>query len=60
MAEWISVENRLPEERGNYIVATTKGNVYVGTWATRWNGSMRNAVTHWMPLPEAPVKQACT
>lgn len=55
--EWISVEYRLPEETGKYLVATKSGVVYQtkyysgGKWGQKDKGKN---ITHWMPLPEAP------
>lgn len=57
--KWISVEERLPEEAGKYIVCTRKKAVYCtafrffhgkGYFATDSN----THITHWMPLPEPP------
>ena len=54
--EWISVEDRLPEEDTRVLVhLNTKPMVYDtdrrlnGKWV-RWNSN----VTHWMPIPELP------
>ena len=68
--EWISVEERLPEEDGCYITytnATGKDNGVIaqnlvtrnirGKKIRRWEWQTRISpwiVTHWMPLPEAP------
>jgi hypothetical protein len=60
--EWISVENRLPEESGKYLVCIKSGNVYQtkfysypkdkgGHWGQKDKG---RSITHWMPLPEPP------
>lgn len=55
---WISVEERLPEENGKYIVCTAKGSVYCTKFSIDVRGSfhtdMYTHVTHWMPLPEPP------
>jgi hypothetical protein len=62
--EWISVEERLPECDTNVLVITVSGsfkiarvNIYkngtVVLWATN-DGLGERAITHWMPLPEAP------
>ncbi len=56
-SEWISVEERLPEETGKYLVATKNGVVYQtkyysgGKWGQKDKGKN---ITYWMPLPEAP------
>lgn len=59
--EWISMEERLPEEkhavlvwqpqyRNHYVVALSDGEWYVfGGYGMKVFG-----VTHWMPLPEVP------
>ena len=56
--KWISVEERLPEENGKYIVCTAKGSVYCTKFSIGVRGSFHTDVythiTHWMPLPEAP------
>lgn len=62
---WIPCNERLPEERGCYIVAVKHW--YDGKPVTReafWNGAdwlscekrmeITPRVTHWMPLPEPP------
>ena len=66
---WISVEDRLPDREGAYLVLIVD---YLGEermevmelfkWANcfDWSAHMssrwedRNTITHWMPLPEAP------
>ena len=56
--KWISVEERLPEENGKYIVCTAKGSVYCTKFSIGVRGSfhtdMYTHITHWMPLPEPP------
>lgn len=68
--EWISVEDRLPEEDGTYITYTNakgkdKGVIVQslrtrnirGNTIRRWEWQTRISpwiVTHWMPLPEPP------
>ena len=67
--EWISVEERLPEENGRYLVCVSIRHlvfedltmvVIVGYNKT--NGfdvvTDEETVTHWMPLPEHP-KMKC-
>ena len=55
---WISVEERLPEENGKYIVCTAKGSVYCTKFSVGVRGSfhtdINTHITHWMPLPEPP------
>ena len=60
--EWISVEERLPEREGTYLVYTYKGRVGFGEFrsyllnkdGTSTEPQFDYYVTHWMPLPEAP------
>lgn len=55
--KWISVEDRLPEETGKYLVSTKNGVVYQtkyysgGKWGQKDKGKN---ITHWMPMPDAP------
>jgi hypothetical protein len=63
-SEWISVEERLPQVSSKYICALKdkRGNIWtvpadwsleMKTWFGEF-GELKNIVTHWMPLPEAP------
>ena len=56
--EWISIDDRLPEKDGKYIVHNKSGMVFQAkyyscpkTWGMRDKGSH---ITHWMPMPEPP------
>lgn len=58
MSEWISIDERLPEEDVRVLVYINSERSYTkfdtdrlkeGKWV-RWYSD----VTHWMPLPEAP------
>ena len=56
--EWISVDDRLPEDGDVVISCTNKNFVYAGeligdTWFLD-NDSWTATVTHWMPLPHPP------
>ena len=65
---WISVDERLPEFSGTYIVAVNgpgdDGEAYIGTLPADWSittkhwydlrGWGHSEVTHWMPIPTAP------
>lgn len=63
---WISVEDRLPEDAQNYIICVLEGDgtkhVTTGTYDWRykmWSDEVGGIwepqrVTHWMPLPEPP------
>lgn len=76
MSEWISIEERLPEQSGE-ILCYADGQIFnayyddaidddfqIGRWnqyfnpdTLGWEGDYweaYDAVTHWMPLPEAP------
>lgn len=59
--EWVSVEERLPEEKQRVIVrcervGTSVGWILWGNWMTDI-GPGAGKVTHWMPLPEPPEKE---
>ena len=61
-SEWISVDERLPETNGRVLACDSEGDISTATFARvgmqgLWFTSAigRNqAITHWMPLPEAP------
>ena len=58
--EWVSVEERLPEEKQRVIVrcervGTSVGWILWGNWMTDI-GPGTGKVTHWMPLPAPPGK----
>ena len=65
--EWISVDERLPEESGIYLAYSYQGNRLVldysarhklfnsfDSYSTEQAEVFAIGVTHWMPLPEAP------
>ena len=61
--EWISVEDRLPDESGMYIVTANDGHaqrVSFVLWQKRnriWNLTGARSywkVTHWQPMPQPP------
>ena len=55
--EWISVEERLPDGQGRFLIADEAGDMMVAFWTKQfgWLSSVRtNKVTHWMPLPMPP------
>lgn len=65
MSEWISVEDRLPENGDDVLCAIDNawGNTkvtgrYDGGWyypsTSLFSSSMLQGVTHWMPLPKPP------
>lgn len=61
---WISVDERLPKVSGKYICGVKDKRENTWTVAADWSlemkmwfgelGEIKNMVTHWMPLPEAP------
>ena len=56
--EWVSAEERLPEEKQRVIVrcervGTSVGWILWGNWMTDI-GPGAGKVTHWMPLPSTP------
>ena len=56
--EWVSVDDRLPDDDEVVIICTDKNFVYAGeligdTWFLD-NDSWTATVTHWMPMPEPP------
>lgn len=56
--EWISVDDRLPEENGIYLTLNKKRQYEFHMFQTgkrMWQGIWEeDGVTHWMPLPEPP------
>jgi hypothetical protein len=57
---WISVKDRLPDENGFYLVATTFHSAKVRYTSYKkdtdypWAYFQTKEITHWMPLPEPP------
>ena len=56
---WIPVTERLPEDRNEVLVHTTKKVSKARFGDGRWHGSggCWMNVTHWMPLPEPPKEE---
>ena len=59
--EWVSVDERLPEEKQRVIVrcervGTSAGWILWGRWMTDV-GPDAGEVTHWMPLPAPPARR---
>ena len=72
MSEWISVDERLPEKDGRYLVAMKNGDDYhISTRKFKrsdlpiwWKGHTygywarhTGGVRYWMPLPEPPTEK---
>ena len=61
-SDWISVEERLPEDDETVLVITSESEMEVCFYKTESKGIFQRLgglvliynVTHWMPLPEAP------
>lgn len=64
--KWISVEDRLPDRQGKYLIYTHNGYVTFGYWGDYGDGKSSfnpnprfdyHNVTHWMPVPEPPKER---
>ena len=55
--EWISVEERLPEKDGLYIIVGRSGTPHAAHYYTGKRGFSNPYATHWMPMPEPPPKE---
>lgn len=63
LCEWISVDERTPDDDKDYLVLDTRGvEVVAHYWAmiNRWLSCDPKCqhgveVTHWMPLPKPPI-----
>ena len=64
--DWISVKDRLPDEKERYLICTENRRIYIAYYQLLgdkfsnhepfWQGSSCRftSVTHWQPLPELP------
>ena len=63
MADWISVEDKLPEESGVYL-CYMKGEdyKYIKVWCKCYDADRKRfndyQVAYWMPLPPPPVMES--
>jgi len=62
---WISVEERLPEERAVVLVVRDEklyGRTVTIGWhrCGKWELPIGAKITHWMPLPEPPKEEQAT
>ena len=56
-SEWISIDERLPDEQGRFLIVDKEGQMNTAFYTPRfgWFSHFRiKNITHWMPLPEAP------
>jgi ABC-type Fe3+-hydroxamate transport system substrate-binding protein len=63
-SKWISIEERLPEKEGDYLIIFWPDESYTPYTAfylkelNRWYyAGKKPYVTHWMPLPSPPTEQ---
>jgi hypothetical protein len=57
---WISVEDRLPETKGQYLVCNMSDCIYDVSYNPNFENDaefFRRRIKYWMPLPEPPVKK---
>lgn len=63
---WISVDDRLPENRNDVLVVISLGIMFVAWYDSFYNnewmydGVTLHNVTYWMPLPQPPEKESDT
>lgn len=64
ITEWISVEDRLPDKTGDYLVTTKNGYVQIAKWGyglyktEGWTSkNLKNCVVAWMECPKAYGKE---
>lgn len=60
--DWIDIKEEQPYFNNDYLVYLLNGHICIGYWMSEdfWSTgyySNRLEVTHWMPLPEAPLKK---
>jgi hypothetical protein len=62
-SQWVPIEERLPPDNVSVLVNHEMSGVEMafrqeGQWVISWTDHMHSgcAYTHWMPLPEPPVR----
>jgi hypothetical protein len=61
--KWIPVTERLPEHgemvlcNTSYFVEVLQWDERAETWCGQYRGYHKSYVTHWMPLPEPPMRK---
>jgi hypothetical protein len=57
--EWVSVSERLPEVKGEYL-CYLKPDIFISFYGDSWSGDLafRSVIapTHWQPLPTPPTE----
>ena len=56
-SEWVSVDDRLPEDSGRYLIVTKDSEVAIDTFLksdAQFALQNMHKATHWQPLPEPP------
>lgn len=63
MSQWISVKDRLPDDAKRVIAFRFRTNqiifaTYIGNvWLQDGRIIAKNAISHWMPMPERPTTE---
>lgn len=55
--QWISVEDRLPEEDQKVLAYTAESQGTFEEYRLCFGWAIKGRVTHWMPLPEPPKEE---
>lgn len=56
MSDWISIKDKFPDKDGRYLVSEDNQPKWIGVCSLR-DGKWDFTITHWMPLPEAPMAE---
>ena len=65
VSQWISVNDRLPEDKQKVLAIDSESKMEVCFYEKKWNGVFQQCgglvkifnITHWMPLPESPKSE---